>query len=286
MSERSAVEILRQAAVQLAEAGVPSAQHDAKRLLLSLLSADGSASLALDGVVLSGETITQFNALVARRAKREPLQHILQSATIMYLDLKSDARALIPRDDSAEVIQVATRRLSARKQDPIVIADLGTGSGVLLAECLHAFKAASGIAVEASPAAMSLAEENFELLGFSQRVFQFQESWMDWAGWGVCDLIVSNPPYIESAVIPTLAPEVRNFDPLDALDGGPDGLDAYREIIAIGALQMKAGAHLVLEIGYDQREAVADLLETSGFTDLEFQQDLGGNDRVIAATKT
>ena len=286
MSEISAAELLRQAAVQLAEAGVPSAQHDAKRLMLSLISADGSASVSLDRVVLSGDTITQFKTLVARRAKREPLQHILQSASIMYLDLKSDARALIPRDDSAAVIQLAVERLTTRKQDPIVIADLGTGSGVLLAECLHAFKSASGFAVEASLAAMSLAEENFELLGLSQRVSVFQGSWMDWPDWGACDLIVSNPPYIESAVIPTLAPEVRDFDPLGALDGGPDGLDAYREIIIEGSAQMKSGSHLVLEIGYDQREAVARLLDASNFTNLECRQDLGGNDRVIAATKT
>ena len=283
MSEMSAAELLRQAAVQLAEAGVPSAQHDAKRLLLSVLPA---SPVSLDQVSLSSEANAQFQKLVARRAKREPLQHILQSATIMYLDLKSDARALIPRDDSAEVVQLAIARLSSRKHDPLMIADLGTGSGVLLAECLRAFEAASGVAVEASPAAMSLAAENFERLGFSPRVSQFQGSWMDWTGWGACDLIVSNPPYIESAVIPTLAPEVRNFDPLSALDGGPDGLDAYREIIASGSRQMKAGAHIVLEIGYDQREAVAELLEASGFVDLEFQQDLGGNDRVIAATKT
>ncbi|MEL6664916.1 MAG: peptide chain release factor N(5)-glutamine methyltransferase [Pseudomonadota bacterium] len=279
----SAAELLRQAAVQLAEAGVPSAQHDAKRLLLSVLP---DLPPSLDQVKLSSESNARFQKLVARRAKREPLQHILQTATIMYLDLKSDARALIPRDDSAEVIQLAAARLSARQQDPIVIADLGTGSGVLLAECLHAFKAASGIAVEASTAAMSLAEENFERLGLSQRVSRFQGSWMDWGDWGVCDLIVSNPPYIESAVIPTLAPEVRDFDPLDALDGGPDGLDAYREIIGEGSAQMKVGSHLVLEIGYDQREAVAELLEASGFSDLAFRQDLGGNDRVIAATKT
>ena len=286
MSETSAAELLRQAAVQLAEAGVPSAQHDAKRLLLSLVSADGSAALSLDRVMLSDETITQYKTLLARRAKREPLQHILQSASIMHLDLKSDARALIPRDDSAEVIQLAVERLSTREKDPLVIADLGTGSGVLLAECLHAFQAASGIAVEANADAMSLAEENFERLGLSRRVSPFQGSWIEWKGWGTCDLVISNPPYIESDVIPTLAPEVRNFDPLDALDGGPDGLDAYREIIASGASHMKAGSHLVLEIGYDQRDAVAELLEVSNFANLEFRQDLGGNDRVIGATKS
>lgn len=286
MSDMIASDLLRQAIIQLAEAGVPSPQHDAKQLLLAAVSDPNQTPLALDQMVISRDALTRFEAFLARRSKREPLQHILQTASIMHLDLKTDARALIPRDDSAEVIVVAMQRLSARKTDPIVIADLGTGSGVLLAECLHAFEKASGIAVEASADAMSLAAENFEQLGLSERVSLFQGSWMDWSGWGACDLIVSNPPYIESDVIATLAPEVRDYDPLSALDGGPDGLNAYREIIAAGSVQMKTGAHLVLEIGYDQRLAVAALLEASNFTDLAFQQDLGGNDRVIAATKT
>lgn len=286
MSETSAAELLRQAAVQLSEAGVPSAHHDAKRLLLSVISDMDAAPLSLDHVKVSTEALARFKTFVSRRAKREPLQHILQSASIMHLDLKSDARALIPRDDSAEVIQLAITRLQDRQKDPITIADLGTGSGVLLAECLHAFKAASGIAVEVSPEAMSLASENFQQLGLSGRVTQFLGSWMGWTAWGDCDLILSNPPYIKSAVIPTLAPEVREFDPLAALDGGPDGLEAYREIIAAGKAHMKPGAHLVLEIGYDQRGAVAALLEASEFTDLAVQQDLSGNDRVIAAIKT
>lgn len=286
MSETSAAELLRQAVVQLSEAGVPSAHHDAKRLLLSVTTDADAAALALDQVKLSTEALARFKTLVSRRAKREPLQHILQSASIMHLDLKSDARALIPRDDSAEVIQMAVTRLHDRKQDPITIADLGTGSGVLLAECLYAFKAASGIAVEASREALSLASENFQQLGLSSRVTQFQGSWMEWTAWADCDLILSNPPYIKSAIIPTLAPEVREFDPLAALDGGPDGLMAYREIIAAGMAHMKTGAQLVLEIGYDQRSAVSALLEASEFTDLAVQQDLSGNDRVIAAIKT
>ena len=286
MSATNATDLIRQAAVQLAEAGVPSPQHDAKKLMRFALDGASDSALDVDQRPISPEALGHFKSYIARRAKREPLQHILQSASIMHLDIKSDARALIPRDDSAEIIAVAKQRLEASKTEALTIADLGTGSGVLLAECLHAFPAASGIAVEASAEAMSLAKENFDRLGQRERVSTFLGSWTAWTDWGSCDLIVSNPPYIESAVIPTLAPEVRDFDPSSALDGGPDGLAAYREIIARGSTQMKAGAHLVLEIGYDQKHAVSKLLETGQFTDLIYQQDLGGNDRVIAAIKS
>ena len=242
MSQTIAASLLRQAALKLAEAGVPSPQHDAKQLLLAARTRPDEASPLLDDWEVSENEITVFNAYVARRARREPLQHIMQAATIMHLTIKSDARALLPRDDSADVLSLAMSRLSDRVDAPIVIADLGTGSGVLLAECLHHFGAASGIAVEASQDAMDLAVENFSQLGLNDRISAFRGSWVDWMGWTDCDLIISNPPYIESAVIPTLAPEVRDYDPPAALDGGRDGLDAYREIISLGAAHMKPGA--------------------------------------------
>ena len=128
-----------------------------------------------------------------------------------------------------------------------------------------------------------LARENITELSLSARATVLNQSWTDWNGWADCDLIISNPPYIESAVIPTLQPEVRDHDPMDALDGGVDGLDAYREIITLGAAHMKAGAHLVLEIGYDQKDMVSALLRAANFTGLTHRKDLGGNDRAIAA---
>ncbi|MEL7285691.1 MAG: HemK/PrmC family methyltransferase, partial [Pseudomonadota bacterium] len=158
--------------------------------------------------------------------------------------------------------------------------------GVLLAEILHRFENARGFAIERDEKALSLAAENFETLGLSARTEVFKGSWTEWHGWPDCDLILSNPPYIQSAVIPTLQPEVRDHDPLAALDGGPDGLDAYREITKLAAAQMKPGAFLVFEIGFDQKEAVSQLLLKAGFTDLRHQQDLGGQDRAIAALKS
>ncbi len=286
MSPKSAAELIREAAERLKAAGVADALHDAKRLMAKAFAETTPRSVPLEMRLISDAEKDRFDGFVARRAEREPLQHIIQSVTLMEANLKVDHRALIPRDDTYDLLLEASRRLFDRQHDKLTISDLGTGSGVLLAEGLHQFKKAKGVAVEASPEAMSLAEENFTRLNLMDRVSLFRGSWNDWQGWAECDLILSNPPYIRSDVIPTLEPEVKDFEPLMALDGGSDGLDAYREIIGLGTRHMKPGALLILEIGFDQKQAVSDLLIAAKFTDLSHRQDMGGNDRVIAARKT
>ena len=287
MSLKNAAEIIRQGAERLKQAGIADALHDARALMNQVLSRGDDASnppLALRQI--SAAQLRAFEALIARRAARAPLQHILGQATIYDLTVKSDRRALIPRQDSAELIALALECMRERRSETFVIADLGTGSGVLLAECLHHFVNARGIAVEKDPDALSLAAENFEALALSERTQLFAGSWRDWAEWGECDLIISNPPYIRSDVIPTLQPEVRDHDPVVALDGGEDGLEAYREIVALAGAHMKPGGILIFEIGFDQNQSVSTLLLQAGFTDLRHQQDMGGQDRAIAAKKS
>lgn len=286
MSSKTAVEIIRQSAETLKQAGIADAHHDARALMKMALSTGDPSSLPLAMRLISDDQIQVFEALIARRATREPLQHILGQAAIFELTVKSDRRALVPRQDSAELIALAFLCMSRRHADSFVMADLGTGSGVLLAECLHHFRNARGIAVERDPDALALAAENFENLALTPRTQIFAGSWRDWPDWGGCELIISNPPYIKSDVIPTLQPEVRDHDPQAALDGGADGLDAYREIIDLAGSQMRSGALLIFEIGFDQNQAVSALLLDAGFTDLRHQQDMGGNDRAIAATKS
>ncbi|MEL7539838.1 MAG: peptide chain release factor N(5)-glutamine methyltransferase [Pseudomonadota bacterium] len=286
MSPKSAAELIRLGAKILEQAGVSDAQHDARSLMAFVLSESQATAMPLSVRLIAEDQLRAFDALIARRAKREPLQHILGKATIFELVLKSDRRALIPRQDSAEIIALAMRCRSNKHSEPFVMADLGTGSGVLLAECLNQFENATGIAVEQDADALSLAVENFADLDLTDRIDLFNGSWSDWPEWAACDLIISNPPYIRSDVIPTLQAEVREHDPLAALDGGPDGLNAYREIIELAGIQMKSGAQLIFEIGFDQNQSVSQLLLAEGFTDLRHQQDFDGNDRAIAATKT
>lgn len=286
MSEKTAAAWINLGSEILEKAGVDGARSDARELLAFSLPEVAASSVPLGMRLVSDSQSERFLSLVKRRALREPLQHILGSAGILELTIKSDSRALIPRYDSAEVLVLAFTLMITRRNEAFNVADLGTGSGVLLAEFLNEFSRAKGIAVERDPAALSLAHENFETLGFSDRTECFQGSWTEWTGWADCDLIISNPPYIRSDVIPTLQPEVRDHDPIAALDGGVDGLDAYREITALAGARMKSGASLVFEIGFDQKDAVSQLLFKAGFTDLRHKQDLGGQDRAIAALKS
>ncbi|MEM1391040.1 MAG: peptide chain release factor N(5)-glutamine methyltransferase [Pseudomonadota bacterium] len=232
----------------------------------------------------ASSTDQSLDRLVERRCAGEPMQHILGATPFHAITLKTDKRALIPRLDSETVVDLTLELLASERS--YQIADLGAGTGALLLAVLHQRPNIAGWAVESSDAACELLNENIKALGMSERADVFHGSWANWSGWSEVDLIISNPPYIEEAIIPTLSVEVKDYDPLEALNGGPDGLDAYREIIRMGARLLKDGAWLVTEIGYDQRDRVSELLKDHGFTDLIHRKDLGNRDRAIAARKT
>ncbi|MCR9268814.1 MAG: peptide chain release factor N(5)-glutamine methyltransferase [Hyphomonadaceae bacterium] len=270
---------------QLIEAGLEEAALKAKLLLMNAAESDATDLILRAEEPVSDSAYRQYERFIEQAAAHKPIQHIIGEAAFFDFTLRVDSRALIPRPDSECVVELALRRLPDDHE--IMIVDLGTGTGALLLAILQARPRACGIGVEQSEAAAQLADLNRKrVLERPDRMSVFHGSWADWRGWAQCDLIVSNPPYIRSDVIPTLAPEVRDYEPAEALDGGADGLTAYREIIALAANTMKSGAHLVFEIGFDQKQAVSELLIEAGFTDLEHKRDLGGNDRAIAATKS
>ena len=284
MSDPTLADLIRLGAEKLQNAGLDDPRMEARRLLCLVTGYSAVTLISREMDAASSDVKTAFDQAVSMRADRQPFAHIAGRADFYGLRLWSDERALIPRSDSECVVDLALMRIP--RNAPWHVADLGTGTGALLAALLDQRPRATGTAIEQDAAAISLADENFETLGLTGRVQLVHASWADWAGWDQCDLIISNPPYIASHVIPDLAPEVRDFDPMDALDGGPDGLAAYREIIALGVERMRSGAHLVLEIGYDQKDAVSDLLRGAGFLQLEHRKDLGGHDRAIAAIKS
>ena len=277
-------DLINQGAAKLRNVGLDAARYEARTLFLWLADISPTDLISAESNDASVALVAKYETAIDRRAAGEPFQHIVGTTEFYGLEFRSDKRALIPRPDSECVVELTLEMLPT--DAPLSVADLGTGTGALLAAIVSHRPKASGTAIERSPQAASLAEENFIALGLSTRTSIFRGSWSDWQGWGDCDLIISNPPYIESAVIPALQPEVRDHDPMDALDGGVDGLDAYREIITLGAAHMKSGAHLILEIGYDQKDAVSALLDAAGFTNLQHRKDLGGHDRAIAATRS
>ncbi len=270
---------MRAAAQRLRDAGIDNPRYDVRLLMIEAFGDARAVLTTAPRAIIPSEIQARFEASVARRARREPLQHIIGWTGFFGLELKTDARALIPRPDSECVVEVALALVSSRER--LQIADLGTGSGCLLLALLSNLPQAEGTGVEADPAAAALARENITACGLAARAGVFVGAWSDWTGWTRADLIISNPPYIASGVIASLEPEVKDYDPGAALDGGEDGLEAFREIIRLGGAYMKRGVPLVLEIGHDQRRAVQALLSAAGFTGLGHRPDLGGNDRCV-----
>jgi len=269
----------------LIDAGLEEAALKAKLLLMEATQTDATDLILRADDLLSVSAHRWFEAFLRLASEHKPIQHIIGETSFFDFTVQTDSRALIPRQDSECVVELALDQIP--EDQNVFVADLGTGTGVLLLAILKARRKARGVGVEHSAQAIELAELNRKyVLAKPDRMSVFHGSWSDWTGWEQCDVILSNPPYIRSDVIPTLSPEVKDFEPLDALDGGADGLTAYRDIIGLGAKHMKAGAHLVFEIGYDQKKAVSELLSDAGFKDLKHAQDLGGNDRAISAIKT
>ena len=277
------IDCQREGTRRLRAAGIDAAGLEARLLLMAATGLTRTGLIAAGQDRMEADAVGRFDAMLRERLTRRPLQHIVGTTEFFGLEFVCDGRALIPRADSEVVVEAALDRLAA--DSSCLIADLGTGSGCLLAAILVNRGNARGVGVEASPAAASLARENFERLGLSARTDVFEGSWRDWADWAAADLIISNPPYIASGEIPSLAPEVRGHDPLAALDGGVDGLRAYREIIALASERMKPGAWIVFEIGHDQKDAVSGWLQAADFTEIGTCRDLGGNDRAVWARK-
>lgn len=277
---RTLGEVVCWAQRRLSEAGIEETRLEARLLVADAIGTDTAGLISEERSPTPPGLTARLAPLLDQRAAGKPLAHIIGQTEFYGLPFHTDARALIPRSDSETVVQLALELLP---EGPAQIADLGTGSGCLLVAILANQPRTSGQGIDLSADALALAKENAALNGVADRAAFHAGSWADWQGWSACDLILSNPPYIESDVIETLETQVREHEPRTALDGGPDGLAAYREIITLAATHMKPGAHLVLEIGYDQREAVAGLLEAAGFADVVHRRDLGGNDRAIAA---
>ncbi len=269
---------------RLKATGIDTPVIDARLLLEAAAGATRADLLNDPHRPLSGEQSQTLDSYLERRERREPIAHILGRKGFWTVLLNVGPQVLTPRPDTELVVIAALERLDAAA--PARVLDLGTGSGAILLAILAERPAARGLGVDVSEDALAVARENAANLGLAGRAALLRGDWTAGLEDEGFDLVVSNPPYIRSGDIPSLDPEVRQYEPLAALDGGPDGLDAYRRLAPEILRVLKPGGSLVVEIGHDQGPEVTRLFEAAGAVDLQLRQDLGGRDRVVTARKS
>ena len=254
---------------------------------ITLCAASGVSRLALivGPQEPLGSAARRVEEFATRRAAGEPLSRIVGKREFWGLKLAISPQVLDPRPETETIIEAALRLLRNRREEPLHILDLGVGSGSLLCALLSEFADARGVGVDISAGAANVARGNIEACGLAERAEIRVGDWTRGLE-GPFDLIVSNPPYIPSAGLPRLPREVRNFDPWLALDGGIDGLDAYRRILPESRPLLYPGGWLMVEIGAGQAASVLAIAETCGFVDARTVRDLAGLDRVVAARST
>jgi release factor glutamine methyltransferase len=264
---------------KLAAAGIEDARSEAW-LLLAAATGRGRADLiAGAALALSPAEEKCLEALAVRRLSREPMAYILGSREFWSLPFVVGPAVLVPRPESETVVEAALETIGDRAA-PLSILDLGTGSGCLLLALLSELPHASGLGTDGSAAALAIAKDNAEQLGLADRA-AFREG--DWGGGlvGPFDLIVSNPPYMAQADAAGLAPEVRAFEPKDALFAGPDGLDAYHALAPDCARLLAEDGVVCLEIGRGQGPAVAGIMRRHGLRLVASRPDLAGIERCL-----
>lgn len=276
MSAFTIRDLLHDAADRLGEAGVEGGRLDARILLARAMKISREQLIVADRRP-SAEEAAEFQAMIDRRAVREPLAYITGHKEFWSLDFQVGPGVLIPRPDTETLIEAALA-LFPDRMAPLTIADLGTGSGALLIAALKEFPEARGFGFERSPDALRYARSNLETHGLGSRAEILAADWSAAPEAGF-DLILSNPPYIPASEIDALDPEVRLHEPRAALDGGADGLDSYRSLARILPRLLRPGGTALLELGQGQFAAAEPL-----FQDLQTHPpvpDLAGILRVL-----
>lgn len=281
---------MRDTAVALTAAGIDNARFEARLLLAE------ASGLTIEQLVARGtddvpaNVVEMARSLTARRVRREPMAYILGEREFWGLPFKVSPAVLVPRPDSETLIEAVLSLMPDRARAWRIL-DLGLGSGCLLLTLLREYPQARGVGLEASAEALAVAQENANALGVADRAQLIAGDWRR-PGWaeallqalgGPFDLVVSNPPYIASAAVPNLMPEVSSFEPRLALDGGAEGFDAYQVIIAASPRLVTAGGFMAVEAGEGQATEITRIFAAAGLTPRPPWKDLGGIDRVVTA---
>ena len=269
---------------RFAQAGIDTPDLDARMILEQRIDLSLSDIIARPHHILSEAHAAQIQKDTQERLSGKPVSRIFGEREFWGRAFKISNETLDPRPDSETLIEAVIDVCGERS--PRHILDLGTGSGCLLITLLTEYKDAQGVGIDLSADAVRTAQSNAEALGVADRAQFLQGSWYKplEAATNIpksFDLVISNPPYITNQIIPTLSEEVQKYDPILALDGGGDGLQAYKEILLGLQKCVSKSAGIFLEIGFDQKSSVSRLSDESGFFVARAFSDLGGRDRVL-----
>jgi release factor glutamine methyltransferase len=268
-----------EAVAVLERAGVLHPRANAEWLLASVLGVDRFAMYIQPTRLLTQRDAERYRELIAHRANRVPLQHLLGFEEFHGMRLAVSPDVLIPRPETEGLVQWAIELLRAEQAS--LVADVGTGSGAIACALARSVSSVRVLAIERSLPALAVAKANVAAFGLVGRVMVLAGDLLDPVGALRLDAVVANPPYLPTGVLSSLLPEVSSYEPREALDGGGDGLAVIRRIVAAAPVTLRPQGRLVMEIGEDQAGSVASLLAAAGFTDTEARRDLVGRERYI-----
>jgi release factor glutamine methyltransferase len=268
---------------RLEAAGLAGPVIDARLLVEAAADATRADIVGDPYRALTPEQEAKLEDYLSRREHREPVSHILGRRGFWKIMLGVTPDVLTPRPDTETVVEWVLRDFPEHAAWSVL--DLGVGSGAILLSILAERPAARGLGVDVSEEALAVARDNAAHLGLAGRMTLLRGDWTEGLPDDGFDLVVCNPPYIASAVIETLEPEVRDHEPRLALEGGPDGLMHYRRLAPEILRVLKPGGRFAVEIGYDQKAAVEALFREAGAAGVQTLKDLGDRDRVVAGAK-
>jgi release factor glutamine methyltransferase len=281
----SIAEAIQEAAQILRKAGVPEARREAGSLLSFILRRDRTFLISHAENQLSNDSLEEFRTGVERRAGGEPLQYITGVQDFFGREFRVTPDVLIPRPETELLVEAALE--VANSVSPIVC-DVGTGSGCIAITLLCEIGNAQAVALDKSTAALEIAKVNANNLSVSNRLTFVVSDCFDSLDSSLYrfDLVVSNPPYVSGAMMAGLQREVRDHEPLVALSPGPDGLSMIRRLLQDGPAFLKTNGHMLIEIGFDQGEAVESLVNTEAWNLLDIKPDLQGIPRIVVLRRT
>lgn len=284
MNRNYAKDALRLAVLDLQRADIESASLDARLLLQHILGVSREQLLANDRLVITSRQGTQYQDLIARRMRRQPVSQLVGRREFWGISFCVTPDTLDPRPDSETLIEAVLKKVKDRDGHYRIL-DLGTGTGCLLLSLLSEYPKATGVGVDICDKALAVARQNASApwadhLGMEKRARFLRSSWADDVE-GQFDIILSNPPYIRTKAIAALAPEVCQYEPHLALDGGEDGMDCYRAIMRQLPRLLASGGVAAFEIGLGQQRELAAITEENGFKIAGIKEDLAGIPRCV-----